>query len=193
MDEVAGELSRIQILSQAAERGLGLFPDDSALGLWAFSTNRGPNGEDWEELIPVRVLSQDVDGTTQRELMAGAVAGLNEDFTTGDTGLHDTILAAYLHMQEEWEEGFVSSIVLLTDGVNDDSTGGLSEEELIAELAEVADPEREVRLILIGMGPDVDSAALDRVAQAAGGQSFVAEDPRDIGQVFIQAIAARRG
>nr|WP_281497014.1 substrate-binding domain-containing protein [Ornithinimicrobium sp. F0845] len=193
MDEVAGELSRIQITSQAAERGLGLFPDESAVGLWAFSTNRGPDGEDWEQLIPVRVLSQDVEGQTQRAVLEEAVAGLDEDFTTGDTGLHDTILAAYLHMQEEWEEGFVSSIVLLTDGVNDDSTGGLSEEQLIAELEEVADPEREVRLILIGMGPDVDSAALDRVARAAGGQSFVAEDPRDIGQVFIQAIAARHG
>lgn len=193
MDEQVGESSRIAITSQAAQRGLALFPDDSAVGLWAFSTSRGEGGEDWVEMLPVRVLSQDVDGTTQRELLEEASGTLDEDFTTGDTGLHDTILAAYLHMQQEWEEGFVSSIVLLTDGVNDDSTGGLSEEELIAALDEAADPAREVRLILIGMGPDVDSAALDRVATAAGGQSYIAEDPRDIGQVFIQAIAARHG
>lgn len=193
MDEVVGESSRIGITSQAAQRGLALFPDDSAVGLWAFATSRGAGGEDWVEMLPVRVLSEDVDGATQRALLQAASQTLDEDFTTGDTGLHDTVLAAYLHMQAEWEEGFVSSIVLLTDGVNDDSTGGLSESELIAELQAAADPEREVRLILIGMGPDVDSAALTRVATAVGGQSFVAEDPRDIGQVFIRAIAARHG
>lgn len=193
MDEKAGEASRIQITSQAAERGLGLFPDDSAVGLWVFSTNRGPDGEDFVEVLPVRQLTADVDGATQRELLAEASRSMDEDMTTGDTGLHDTILAAYLHMQEDWQEGFVSSIVLLTDGVNDDSTGGLSEDELIQELEDVADPERPVRLILIGMGPDVDSSALERVAQAAGGVAYTAEDPRDIGQVFVQAIAARQG
>lgn len=193
MDEQVGDTTRIGITSEAAGVGLGLFPDDSAVGLWAFSTNRGPDGEDYAEVLPVRPLTEEVDGQTQRELLASAAEGLDEDFTTGDTGLHDTVLAAYLHMQEDWQEGYVSSIVLLTDGVNDDSTGGLSEEELIAELEEAADPEREVRLILIGMGPDVDSAALDRVASAVGGQSFTAEDPRDIGQVFVQAIAARHG
>ena len=193
MDEKVGEASRIQITSQAAERGLGLFPDDSAVGLWVFSTDRGPDGEDYVEVLPVRQLTADVDGQTQRELLQKASSSMDEDMTTGDTGLHDTILAAYLHMQEDWQEGFVSSIVLLTDGVNDDSTGGLSEDELIAELEDVADPERPVRLILIGMGPDVDSSALERVAQAAGGVAYTAEDPRDIGQVFVQAIAARQG
>jgi hypothetical protein len=48
--------------------------------------------------------------------------------------------------------------------VNDDSTGGLSEDELIDQLKEAADPKRPVRLILIGMGPDVDASALERVA-----------------------------
>lgn len=192
MDEKAGDASRIQITSEAAVRGLGLFPDESAVGLWAFSTNRGADGEDHVEILPVRGLDQEVDGKTQRELLRDAVGQVDEDFTTGDTGLHDTIMAAFLTMQEDWQEGYVSSIVLMTDGVNDDSTGGLSEEELIAQLEEQADPERPVRLILIGMGPDVDPSALDRVASAAGGVSYVAEDPRDIGQVFVQAIAARQ-
>jgi Mg-chelatase subunit ChlD len=193
MDEMAGEASRIQITTEAATRGLSLFPDDSAVGLWAFSTNRGPDGEDHVQILPVRQLTEEVDGATQRELLQEAVAEVDEEFTTGDTGLHDTILAAFRTMQEDWQEGFVSSVVLMTDGVNDDSTGGLSEEELIAELEDQADPERPVRLILIGMGPEVDPSALERVAQAAGGVSYVSEDPRDIGQVFVQAIAARRG
>ncbi|WP_114907926.1 substrate-binding domain-containing protein [Ornithinimicrobium murale] len=193
MDEQVADTTRIGITSEAAGVGLSMFPDDSAVGLWAFSTDRGPEGEDFAELLPVRPLTEEAAGRTQRALLGEAAEGLTQDFTTGDTGLHDTILAAYRHMQEDWQEGYVSSIVLLTDGVNDDSTGGLSEDELITELEAAADPAREVRLILIGMGPDVDSAALDRVATAAGGQSFAAEDPRDIGQVFVQAIAARHG
>lgn len=141
----------------------------------------------------MRPLDQQVDGQTQRDLLARTSAGLDEEVTTGDTGLHDTILAAYQHMQEHWQDGYVSSIVLLTDGVNDDTTGGLSETELIRALTDSADPDRPVRLILIGMGPEVGSAALDRVASAVGGASFVAEDPRDIGAVFVQAFAARQG
>lgn len=194
MDEKAGDSTRIAITAQTAERGLGLFPDDSAIGLWTFSTDRGPNGEDYQEIIPVRGLTEkDEDGTWQRVLLSRAVEGLNEDVTTGDTGLHDTILAAYLAMQEDYDKDFVSSIVLLTDGVNDDSTGGLSEDELIEQLTEATDPERPVRLILIGMGPDVDASALERVAGSVEGVSYIAQDPRDIGQVFVQAIAARHG
>src|SRR5699024_9466447 len=74
MDEQVGDTTRIGITSQAAQQGLGLFPDDSAVGLWAFSTDRGPEGQDYAEILPVRPLAQQVDGLTQRDLLAQASA-----------------------------------------------------------------------------------------------------------------------
>lgn len=191
MDENAGDSTRIAITSQAAVQGLDLLPERTAVGLWIFSTDRGKDGQDYLPVIPVRPLEADVDGTTQKELLARAARGMDEDLTTGDTGLHDTILAAYRSIQSTYQEGYVNSVVLLTDGVNDDTTGGLSEAQLIRRLEAEADPQRPVRVILVGMGPDVDADALERIAVATGGRSYVAEDPSEIGQVFVQAIADR--
>ena len=46
-------------------------------------------------------------------------------------------------------------------------------------------------VVLIGVGPDVDADALDRLATAAGGESLVLTDPRELPQVFVDVVARR--
>jgi len=48
-----------------------------------------------------------------------------------------------------------------------------------------------VRLIAIGMGPDVDMASLDKLARATGGQSYLARSPDAIKSVFVDALKHR--
>ena len=59
-------------------------------------------------------------------------------------------------------------IVVLTDGRNDDSTGGLSTDQLIARLKAAADPQRPVRVIVVGMGTKEDQAVMTRVTSEFG-------------------------
>lgn len=161
------------------------------VGLWAFSTDRGPDGQDWEELVPLRGLTEQVDGQTQQQLLLQVSGAITEETTTGDTGLHDTIAAAYEEMVAGHDPEFVNSVVLLTDGINDDTTGGLSEEELLERLQELSDPERPVVLVLVGMGPEVDLATLERITAAVDGRAYVAREPAEIADVFVDALMNR--
>ena len=44
--------------------------------------------------------------------MAGTVGG--------DTGLYDSLLAAFRSVKSSYQPGYVNSVVLMTDGVNED-------------------------------------------------------------------------
>ncbi|ABP56025.1 VWA domain-containing protein [Salinispora tropica] len=177
----ANGVSRQQVTLDAAGRGLHLFDDSWQIGLWEFSTNLG-SGRDYRRLVEIGPLS------SQRSELEQALAQIQP--TRGDTGLFDTVLAAYEAVQEDWDEGQVNSIVLFTDGKNDDDNG-ISQQQLIAELERIKDPERPVQVVLIGIGADVSKAELESITEVTGGGSFITEDPTKIGDIFLKAIALR--
>lgn len=177
----ANGASRQQVTLEAAGRGLDLFDDSWQIGLWEFSTNLG-SGRDYRRLVEIGPLS------SQRSELEAALAQIQP--TRGDTGLFDTVLAAYETVQEDWEQGQVNSIVLFTDGKNDDDNG-ISQQQLIAELERVKDPERPVQVVLIGIGADVSKTELESITKVTGGGSFITEDPTKIGDIFLKAIALR--
>jgi Mg-chelatase subunit ChlD len=111
----ADGVTRAQVTAEAARRGLGLFDDSWAVGLWIFSTKL-VGTVDHQELLPIQPLS------VQRIQML-ATLGAIQPKPKGDTGLYDTILAAYQAVQKDWDPGRVNSIVLMTDGDNDDDNG----------------------------------------------------------------------
>ena len=95
-------------------------------------------------------------------------------------------------MQAQYSPDAISSVVLLTDGINDDTTGGLSEQQVVERLTQARDAgDRPVTVVLIGMGEEVDADALERLATAAGGESLVLRDPRQLPQVFVDVVARR--
>ena len=100
------------------------------------------------------------------------------------------MLAAYKEVQKEWEPGRVNSVVLFTDGQNEDKNG-ISRAELLQKLKRIKDAERPVQVIIIGIGTEVSRAELETIAKEADGVVFVATDPTKIGDIFLQAIAAR--
>ena len=99
----------------AARRGLGLFDDSWSIGLWTFSTELD-GSRDYRQLVPIGPLSG------QRAELERALAAITPK-PSGDTGLYDTMLAAYQAVQEDWEPGRVNSVVLFTDGKNEDANG----------------------------------------------------------------------
>ncbi len=184
-----GNLTRAEVTKEASIAALRILPAGSQIGSWIFSTRQGPGKQDWRELVPIARLDSKVGSGTQRDRLVRETSRL-PTLLGGDTGLYDTALAAYLHMRDTYDGGYVNSVVIMTDGQNDDTDGGISLQQLLSRLAKAHDPKRPVRIITIGMG-EADPKALKRIAAATGGTSYIANTADALQRVFVQALLAR--
>ncbi|WP_380168262.1 VWA domain-containing protein [Jannaschia sp. R86511] len=180
--------TRAQIAQDAATESLALFPDSAAIGLWFFAVGMGEGGDDFVEVVPVAPL--DPDAGEQREALADGVSTLPDRLTPGGTGLYDTTLAAVRALREDFDPGASNSVVLVTDGREEDPSG-ISRQELLDTLAAEADPDRPVRVVAIGISDDVDAEELTAVAEATGGAAYLAERPEDFRMVLFDALRRR--
>jgi len=185
MADPAGDgLRRIDLFQRAAGGALAQFSGEVQLGVWVFSTAR--DGErDWEELAPIAPLA-DAGHTAQ---VMGVVASL-PDRLGGATGLYDTTLAAVDRVREGYDPKKMNSVLLITDGRNEDESG-LGLDQLLSQLAERQDPERPVPVIMVGFGPDTDLEAMQRIAEVTGGAAYSATKPEDLGIVLVDALSQR--
>jgi len=189
MKAKAGKRSRIELAHAAAVTALNTFPQSSQVGLWEFSTDRGGPGQDYRQLQPIRPLTATVGSGTHKDALTREFAAMPRT-VAGNTGLYDSLLAAFRSVKSSYQPGYVNSVVLLTDGVNEDAQG-ISLQQLLSALQRERDPKRPVRVILVGLGDQTDAKTLATIARTAGGASFVARDPQDITTVFIQALMTR--
>ncbi|HEV8175106.1 MAG TPA: VWA domain-containing protein [Actinoplanes sp.] len=181
----AGGLTRAQVTQGAAAQGLALFDDRWAVGTWVFSTDL-VGKRAWREVVPITPLSS---GRTRLQATIGQITPKKN----GDTGLYDTALAAYKTVQDSWEPGRVNSVILFTDGKNENKDG-ISREYLLSQLKKLQDPKRPVRMVIIGIGNEVDRNELEAITNAtSAGGVFIAPDPAKIADIFLQAIAQRTG
>lgn len=178
----AGNVTRAQVTLEAARRGLGLFDDSWAVGLWIFSTELD-GAKDYLQLAAIEPLS------VHRPQLLAAL-GAVQPKPQGDTGLYDSLLAAYQAVQKDWDPGRVNSVVMMTDGDNDDANS-ITHADLLAKLKEVADPKKPVQVVIIGIGPSVNPGPLEQITKVTGGGVFIAEDPAKIGEIFLKAISLR--
>lgn len=184
MNEKVGTKTRMQLTIEAASSGLGMFPDNAALGLWTFSTKIGPLGADFRDLVPIGKL------TPAKRAKILATLKAQKAIPNGGTGLYDTAIAAVRAVRNNYDSSAVNAVLLFTDGKNDDPSS-LTLDKAVQTLQSLRDPARPVRIIALGMGPDADAGELRRLAQATGGQSYVARNPQDLQQVFIDALQNR--
>lgn len=177
----SGGQTRMQLTADAAARALTLFKPTSELASWIFSTNLDGD-RDYREIIPMSPISA--------QLAAGAPDKLRALRATpdGQTGLYDSVLAAYRTARSEWQAGRLNLVIVLTDGRNEDPHG-ITREQLLAELAKLQDPKRPLPIIGIGLGTDVDPGELRAITAATGGHTFVAPDATRISDVFYGALA----
>lgn len=188
---VGDGFTRVEVAADSLGRALGDLPDPTRVSLWYFASSMG-DGTDHVEVLPSRRLDAQADGRSQRELLDEAVAALPSALVDGGTSLYDTTDAAMSAAREQWDPDTVSTVVLITDGRNEDSAG-LQLEELQARLAEQADPARPVGLVAVAFGPDADLQSLQLLAGAAGGpsQAVAARTPESLRTLLVQLLAAR--
>ena len=190
MEAPVGEGTRATLARDAAKSTLSLVPDAFALGMWVFA-HELDGGRDWRELLPTRELDTVVDGATQRELLDDQLDTIPERLAPGGTGLYDTTLAAVRAARSDYDPTAVNSVLLLTDGTDeDDATVGL--DGLLTTLAAEADPNRPITVIGVALGPDADLTVLERIAEGTGGAAYSAVDERDLLTVLVDALHQRR-
>jgi Ca-activated chloride channel family protein len=105
----------------------------------------------------------------------------------GNTGLYDSVLAAYKYMQKNWQPRELNLVVVLTDGKNEDSNG-ISQASLLSQLRSAAKPDRPVQVITLGLGNDVDVNELHAISSATGGKSYQAKDADDLERLWLATI-----
>jgi hypothetical protein len=190
MDTVEGTSTRIGLAVGAAVTALDAFPDHARIGLWVFSIDQGGDGQDWREMAALRRLDAPTgDGGKQAELLR-AQAEVLPRLTGGGTGTYDTVLAAYRAAAREYNPAYYNSVVLMTDGANDDPDS-ISLSQLLAELEALHDPDRPVRIIPVGISANADMESLNQIADATGGQAYEARDPQDILKVLASGLLSR--
>jgi hypothetical protein len=189
MEAPAGDGTRATLARDAARSALTLIPGTSSIGLWVFA-HQLEGEQDWQELAPIRTLTDEVDGSTQRELLDRELETIPDRLDPGGTGLYDTTLAAFRSAQEQYDPEAVSSVVIVTDGTNEDASG-IGIDELLQALAAEADPQRPVKVIGVALGPDADITALQQIGDATGGAAYSAVDPTDLQDVLFDALRQR--
>ncbi|GAB3406049.1 substrate-binding domain-containing protein [Flindersiella endophytica] len=177
--------NRIQLARDAAQTALGYFPDSAQIGLWGFSVKRQGN-RDYVEYVPVETSTP-----KQRKKLVTGLDRMVGD-AHGGTGLYDTVLAAYRTAINDYDDRRINSIVLLTDGKNEDDPGSIDKQRLLNELQRATDPATPVSMILIGIGPTADVRTLGQIANAAGGVAYQARSPKDMERIVIDALLRRQ-
>ncbi|MGF1663548.1 MAG: VWA domain-containing protein [Kineosporiaceae bacterium] len=189
MQAPTGSGTRATLARDAVKTSVALFPDSATVGLWFFAVGMGPAGQDHLEVVPVRPMTEDAGGVSQRAAILAGTDTLVDRLTPGGTGLNDTVLAAVRSVREGYDPEASNVVVVVTDGRND--ADGISQEDLVATLAAENDPQRPVRVIVVGLAQDSDPAALRAMADATGGQAYVAEQPEDFQTVLFDALRRR--
>ncbi|HEY1106579.1 MAG TPA: VWA domain-containing protein [Agromyces sp.] len=185
MEEPADNgLRRIDVFQQAAMGAMEKFSGEVELGVWLFSTAR--NGElDYEDVSPIAPLAD----AAHTQQIAGIIQSL-PDRLGGATGLYDTTLAAVKRVRDTYDPDKVNSVLLITDGRNEDENG-IDLDTLLAELKKLDDPSKPVPVIMIGFGPDTDLAAMQQIAQVTKGAAYSATKPEDLSTVLVDALSQR--
>jgi Ca-activated chloride channel family protein len=176
-------LTRLDAAKQAAISSLGLFTDSDQVGLWSFSG--GVKGvRDYTEQVPIGPMADPVGAQVRRVAMREAITRLQAQ---GDTGLYNSIAAAYQAVLSRYQPDRINALIVLTDGKND-AQGGLTLDQLL-QLVKRDAAGRSIRVITIAYGPDADRAILAQIARATKGASYVAPSPADIPKVYSAALS----
>ena len=177
-DTTSQGATKLDLAKRAATEAIDQFAPDDEVGLWIFSTDRGPQHEPYLELVPIGPVA------TNGGIIRSKIASLAPE---GGTGLYATLKPAAASMDRGFDPTRINGVVLLTDGKNeypqDDDLDGL-----LGQL-QAEDPDRVVRVFPIAYGSDADLTVLQQIADASLGVAYDASDPATIDKVFADVIS----
>jgi Bacterial extracellular solute-binding protein/von Willebrand factor type A domain len=177
-----GTETKLSATIKAAQQGAGLLLDSTQVSLWVFATQLDGD-RDYRVIRPYTSLA---DGG--RGALVDALGQVRVK-QNGNTGLYDTVLAAYQAARRAWTPGRINVILIATDGKNDDPTGGIDRARLLSSLRKLQDPRRPLPILFIGLSGGIDPKELQDIAGATSGKVYVTRNPSGIRQIFFDALA----
>jgi len=176
--------SKLDLTKLAAKQALDVFRGEGNAGLWSFSSNKSGT-KAYVENVPLGPLSDEMDGGTRETKLKSAVDNLKAG---GNTGMYETILAAYNAVQARYVPDAANMVVLLTDGANDDQQKNMTLAKLLESLKK-ADPKRPVTIVTIALGQDANGVVLSQITTATKSPApLVSKGSYDITPVMQKAI-----
>ncbi|GGG10903.1 hypothetical protein GCM10007304_26230 [Rhodococcoides trifolii] len=158
METVDGSASRLTNTTRALTAGISGRPDSADVGLWVYSRNLdGTTAYRIEE--PTGPLG---DGE-RRSALASDLSALRPATATST---YVSVQAAYRAAVDNWDAGRSNSLLLITDGPNDDAS--LTAATFLTNVR--PDPARPVRIDVVSLATNSDLATLRTLAQQTGGE-----------------------
>jgi Ca-activated chloride channel family protein len=189
MKEQVGDTgkNRLEATIDAAQEVLQIIPPASDVGLWEFSTELqdGQHGGDYRELVSIGPLNEETSDTTRKQQLIESVDALDPE---NDTALNDTVLAAYQAVQSIYTPGQQHTILLLTDGRNDDENS-ISHNELVRSLQRLRNSEEPIDVVSIAYGELPDLDLLAEISDEVGGQVIPSPDLADVDRLIVEALS----
>ncbi|MGW5108599.1 VWA domain-containing protein [Nocardia sp. NPDC004123] len=159
MSTTEGYGTRLANAAAALESTMGVMPPGFGLGVWEYSKNLDGNNP-YKVLTPTAPLSDD-----QRTAISQALTTVTASTSKPDR-TYPTLQAAYKNVLANYAAARTNSILLITDGPEDDST--VTGDQLLADIAAVTDPAHPVRIdVIVVGGPGTQT--LQTLTQRTGG------------------------
>jgi Ca-activated chloride channel homolog len=180
---LADGLTRIDLVGAAARLGVNLLPDSGAVGAWVFAS-RMDGTKDYREIAPVKRLGgREPSGETHRSYLMRQVGNVKQYLHGGGTSLYDVTIAATKKMHKNFDPRANNSVILMSDGANQDPSGATLA-QVLSQIRTLNRGKQKVAIYTAGLGPDADYSALRQIADASGGWSYRIDTAQE-GQVAL--------
>jgi hypothetical protein len=176
MANLLGTKSRLDVMREAALTGLALFTDDSQLGLWAYA---GPGSKN---LVPLDKVGPQNSAQRQKLTIAMNQAA---PAPTDICPLYQSIIGGYKELLAGYNPQLRNTLVVFTDGQD---SSGVELRTIQKQIELIADVTRPIRVVLLGIGPDISMDQLRGIADTTGGAAFQVNSPDEMQSIFLQAL-----
>ncbi|MFD4183706.1 substrate-binding domain-containing protein [Rhodococcus sp. NPDC058514] len=163
MADVEGGGTRLANTTSALTEQVNRTPDYSDLGLWIYSGNFN-SGMPYKTVVPTGPLSGAVGDGIRRQSINSALSSLTP---ATSTSTYAAVQAAYADAVRGFGADRPNSVLLITDGPNDDPS--ITPRQLLSSIAASSASGRPVRIDVITIGENSDADTLQSLAELTGG------------------------
>ncbi|GIH89702.1 hypothetical protein Psi01_03320 [Planobispora siamensis] len=179
--------TKLSVALDAARLGLQLFPNSTHMGMWEFADGKG-SGDRREEVEIGPITEPDGGQVIRRSRLDELTRTLRAD-PKRSSSLNDAILAGFREVTGAYDEKMNNTLLVITAGKDDGK--GISDSGLLQALRDEWDPQYPVQIVVLAFGRDLDRSSLAQVTAATNGSLHVAQQPGEIIDVFLSALARR--